>query len=1055
MSSLAKKSIDNPVLVVIVFAILGIVGLFSLRNIPISLYPNMDEPVLLVVANYGSAGPESVEKSVTKILEQSLSGINNLKKMKSTSSEGTCTIELNFLYGSDLNKTSTDVRDKISEVMADLPAGVKMPAVYKFSSDSMPIMTIAIRGNRSSDDLKKIADDLVVDRMKQASGVSQVTVSGGRKKVVRVEISQNRLEAYGLSMSTVAASLAAQNLELGGGRITEGAKDYSVRTLGEYQSVAAIGESIVARKDGYVVRLSDIGKVSMGYKDASSAVYINGLPGVYVSITKQSGTNTVNVANAVTAKLAEIKTVVPGDVRFEVISDSSAQVRSTINALVRSAIEGAVLAMLILLLFFRNARSTLIMGVSIPFSILITLMSMKFANISLNMMTMTGLILGVGMIVDASVVILENIYQYRERGTRPTVAATLGTTEMFAVVLSGGLTHICVFLPVIFFQSELGFIGQMLPGIIFTIIISLVSSLFVALFLVPVLSSHFLVIRTRKERPVNNAVLRALDLRIARGIDALTNGYRKLLTVVLNHRGKAIFAAVAMLLLSIAAVPLLNVELMPSSAENSVTLKAKLPIGTKLAATDSLMTQLEKIARSEVKGYTSILTSAGGNDDFGGGNRYSGSLTINIPSGGGHADSARTIKDKLRKHFKDFPSVEFSFAKDEMGTITGSDIDITIRSNDIKKGLETSQRIMEIMKEKVPEVSDISADMTSGLPQIGVEIDRDRAYALGVDVADIAREINACLDGTTATIYHDGGNDYDVFLILQKSDRAKALDIEKIFVTGASGPVALSNIARAEKTLGPVTINRENQMRVIHVTASKLTATSPNVIEKRIKDAIASSMVVSEGVSIGFEGSWQTVQKTGKTFILIILMALILVYGVMAGIYGSFKDPLINMCTIPFGIIGILAIYLLTGKSISMFTAFGLVMLVGIAVNNGIILVDQTNLLVSRGSKVREACLNAAASRLRPILMTTLTTLLGMVPMAFFSSDNSEMLQPIGLAVLGGLTSSTLVTLFLIPAVFSLMHETKGSKTPQNKSVNSVNEPTQAAKFQGDVTCAE
>jgi hydrophobic/amphiphilic exporter-1 (mainly G- bacteria), HAE1 family len=1028
MSNLARKSVEKPVLVFVVFALLGIVSLFSLRNIPISLYPNIDEPILTVVAYYESAGPESVEKSVTKVLEQALTGLNNLKKIKSTSAEGLCTIELEFRYGANLDKISSDVRDKISEVSSELPKGVKTPSVFKFSGDSMPIMTIAIRGNRSADDLKKIAEDVVVNRMKQAAGISQVSVWGGRKKIVRAEISQNRLEAYGLTMTGVSSALAAQNLDLAGGRITDGSKEFIVRTLGEFRDIASINGAVVGNKNGYAVRLSDIGSATMGYKDTSSMVYVNGQPGVYLSVNKQSGTNTVNVANSAIEMLNEIKKAVPDDVQFEILSDSSQQVRATIDSLFKSAIEGAALAMLVLLLFLRNARSTVIMGVSIPFSILITLLSMKLAGITLDMMTMTGLILGVGMIVDASVVILENIHQYRERGMKPTVAAMIGTQEMFFAVLSGGLTTICVFIPIVFFKGELGFVGMMLPGLIFTIIISLSSSLFVGLFLVPVLASHFIPIRTREEKPLINQVLIKLDRIIGAAIDACTDAYRRALSAVLRNRWKTVGVAMALMLASLACVGILNVKLMPESPETSVILKGKMPVGTKLATTDSIMRQWEATARKEIKGYKTIITNAGGEGDFFGSTRYSGTLQIDLPAEGMMIDTADSIKDKLRAHFKDYPSAQFSFSRGEMDAIQGADIDIALYVDDVDKGLATARKIVETMKKSVPEVTDIAVDMTSGLPQIGVEIDRERAYAMGVDVSGIAREINACIDGVTATVFHDGGKDYDVILMLRQEDRGSVPDIDRIFAMGTSGPVALANFARATKSFGPVAINRENQTRVMHVTATISAAMRADEVERKIQKAMSDSIVLPDGVSVGFAGSWNNVQKTGKTFILIIVMALLLVYGVMAGIYGSFLDPFINMFTIPFGLIGVVAIHLLTGNSVSMFTAFGLVMLVGIAVNNGIILVDQTNLLVARGQAVREACLFAAVSRLRPILMTTLTTLMGMAPMAFLASDNSEMMKPIGLSVFGGLLSSTLVTLFLIPALYSLMHEREKGK---------------------------
>jgi HAE1 family hydrophobic/amphiphilic exporter-1 len=889
-------------------------------------------------------------------------------------------------------------------------------------------MTIAIRGNRSADDLKQIADNCVVNRLKQVSGVSQVYIDGGREKIVRVEISQNRIEAYGLTMTEVANALAAQNYELGGGRITEGSKEYILRTLGEFNDVKTINDAIVTQKNGYVVRVSDIGSAAMGYKDISSLIYINGQPGVYLSINKQSGSNTVRVSDSILEKLDEIKAIVPDDVQFEILSDSSTHVRATIKSLVESAIQGAALAMLILFFFLRNIRSTVIMGVSIPFSILITLLCMKFAGISLNMMTMTGLILGVGMIIDASVVVLENIHQYRERGMKPTVAAMIGTQEMFSTVISGGLTTICVFIPIVFFQSELGFIGQMLPDIIFTIIISLISSLFVALFLVPVLASRFIVIRTRNEKPLKNRVLVFLDKKIELLIETWKNVYQRLLAGILRNRLKTVFAAAGLMIASVASLFIMNIELIPESPESSVILKAKLPIGTKLETTDDLMRQMEETARTEIKGYSTIITTVGGNDDFGGSGRYSGSIQINLPRADKRIDSVKEIKTKLRKHFKEYPSVQFSFSKGEMDDMQGSDIDIVVYCDDIRTGLGTSQKIIDVMRDKVPDVADIAVNMTAGLPQIEIEIDRDRAYALGVDISGIARELNASVGGITATVFHDKGKDYDVVLMLQQSDRNSVPDINKIFVTRTAGSVALSNLAHVEESVGPVSINRENQMRLIHITASITTATRADIVEKKIQEAMKSAMILPEGVTVGFSGSWNNIQKTGKTFMLIILMALLLVYGVMAGVYGSFKDPVINMVTIPFGIIGIVIIYLGTGNSLSMFTAFGLVMLVGIAVNNGIILVDQTNLLVSRGLCVREACLSAAGSRLRPILMTTFTTLLAMVPMAFFVSENSEMMKPIGLSVFGGLMSSTLVTLFLIPILYSLMHEKREKK---------------------------
>ncbi len=1026
--SVSTKVVNHPILTVIVFALLGIVSLYSLSGVAIDLFPDIDMPYIMVYTKYGSAGPESVEKTVTKTLEASLTGVGNLKNITSTSSEESSMISLEFEYGTNLDEATNDIRDKIDRVEGSLPDGVDNPMILKFDSSSMPIMRIAVRSNRTAEDIKQIVDNSVVDRLQQANGVGQASSSGGREKIVRVEISQNRLEAYGLTMTQIASSLAAQNLELGGGKIGDGAKNYIVRTVGEFSSVGEINDTIVARKNGYAVRLSDVGTAFLGYGDVDSYVYINGQPGVYISVTKQSGANTVSVANAVLKKIDEIQKILPEDVKLEVISDSSEQIRSTISSLLSSAWQGAVLAMLILFLFLRSVKSTLIMGISIPFSIMITLLCMKFAGITMNMMTMTGLILGVGMVVDASVVVLENIYKYRERGTKPTVAAMLGTQEMLASVFSGNLTTVCVFIPIIFFKKDLGMIGQMFPDLIFTIIIALLSSLFVALFLVPVLTSKFLVIRTRKESPLANPLLIRADNAVEGFINRMTAMYSVSLRYVMKHRLATIIGVVGLFVLSCAMLGRMNLKLMPNMSDDSVTLEINLPLGTRLEETNAVVEQFEEIVRDEVKGYESITASVGaGNWRMSGIKSYYGTMTVRLPDADKQIDNSDAVKAKLRSHFDEFPSATMSFSAGRMRQMTGADIDIVLRSDDLDEGMRVANKIVQIMKDKVPEVSEASIDMTEGLPQVEVVIDRDRAYSFGVNVATIANEINACIEGVTATVYREKGEEYYVTLMLQDSDRSKVPDLEKIFVNGNSGLVAVSNFASLEKGLGPVSIKRENQARTIHITADILTNMKAIEVEKRINDAIKESIIMPEGMSVSFEGSWQEVAKTGKVFILIVTMALMLVYGVMAGTYESFKDPFINMFTIPLGIIGIVTIYLVTGQALTMFTAFGLVMLVGIAVNNGIILVDQTNLLVSRGTEMRVACVDAATSRLRPVLMTTLTTLLGMFPMAFLPSANAVILQPIGLSVFGGLASSTVITMYFIPVLYSLINDKRAA----------------------------
>ena len=445
----SKAAVEHPVLTLIVFSLLGIMGIFTLSNVAIDLFPDTDIPMIVVMTEYENAGPESVEKSVTEVLESALVSVSDLDTMTSTSSEGSSMIMLEFNYGTDLDVATNDIRDKIDRVERRLPDDVENPSIMKMDASSMPIMRVAVRGNRSSNELKEIADDMIADQLEQTAGVAEATVSGGDEKIVRIEISRNRLDAFGLTLTEIADNLAAQNLELGGGKITEQDRDYSIRTTGEFSSIEQIANTVVSTVNGYGVRLCDLGEVFEGYEDKSNAVYINGEDGVYIGIVKQSGKNSVAVANAVYKKLDEIQKTLPSDITLEIVSDDTDQIRDTISILLDSAWQGLLLAVVILFLFLKSMKSTLIISISIPVSIIITLLAMYMADITLNMMTLTGLILGVGMIVDASVVMIDNTYSYRMRGAKPHIAAMIGASEMLSSVVSGNLTTICVFVPFI------------------------------------------------------------------------------------------------------------------------------------------------------------------------------------------------------------------------------------------------------------------------------------------------------------------------------------------------------------------------------------------------------------------------------------------------------------------------------------------------------------------------------------------------------------------------------------------------------------------------------
>lgn len=1021
---ISEKTLQHPVLVLITFILLGVVGIFTIRKTAISLMPDVDMPYLMVSASYTNAGPETVEKAVTTLIENSLSSLSGLKNITSTSREERCTVSLEFNYGTDLDIATNDVRDKLDRIRRALPDNVT-PTIFKMDSNSMPIMRIAIRGNRSADDLKQIAEDDVVDVLEQADGVGEASVMGGRSKIVRVELEQNRLKAYDLTLSQVSSALSKENLELGGGTITEGKTDYSIRTTGEYSSIEEINDTVIKHLTGYDVKLSDIGKAYMGYDDQKSIVYINGQEGVYISITKQSGENSVTVANNVYQKMEQLKTILPGDVSLEIIRDDTVSIRDTINTLLDSAWQGLLLAVIILYIFLCSFKTTIIIAISIPLSIMITLLAMNFAGITLNMMTLTGLILGVGMIVDASVVIIDNIYSYRSRGTKAKVAAVLGSSEMIMSVTSGNLTTICVFIPFLFYLKDLGWMGQMFKGIIFTVVIALVSSLFVAVFLVPVLAGHFLPLTNRNEKPIKSEFFKNLYAFFGRCQDKIQNVYGKALKAALDHRVLTIAVCTTALAASLILIPTMRISMMTGGHDDSVTVQMSLPIGTTLSETEAVVSQFQEIIEKEIKGYKTLITSIGSGGRNG--SSYSGSIQISLPPSKEQKagdDNDETIQKKLRAHFADFADVTFSFGRGFRRQMTGADLDIVLRSASLDDALAVANKVSAVMEE-IADIGEPTIDTTEGLPQVEISIDRQRAYNFGVDVRTVANEINYSIEGVNATTFRKDGDEYSVYVMLRPEDRQKVIDLEQIYVQGSKGMVSVANFASVDKGFGPVTIAHENRTRIVHVTADILTEKNANVVEDQIKEAIANSFIIPENVNLSYEGSWKDTQEQVNVYKYIILMAMLLVFGVMAATYESFKAPLINMFTIPFLAIGVIIIYKITGQAISMMSAIGLIMLVGIVVNNGIILVDYTNLLMNRGMKIKEACYKAGTSRLRPVLMTTLTTILGMIPMCFATSGSAGMVQPIGVAVVGGLTSSTFITLFFIPVLYSLIMKEK------------------------------
>ncbi|MFO8064640.1 MAG: efflux RND transporter permease subunit [Spirochaetia bacterium] len=1047
--SVSRTVVNRPTTTLIIFILVIGFGLYAASGLAIDLFPEVDPPVLVVFTNYSGAGPEEIEKTVTRPLEGQLSNVGNIQEISSTSSSGSSQITMEFSWGTNMAEAANDVRDSLEFVKEQLPDEATSPQIFKFDPSLIPILQLELSGNRSPEALRELAEDTVQPRLEQIDGVSLAAVNGGRERVVRVEIPQNRLDAYDLTMSQVANAVRSQNVQVAAGNITQGDINYLISTEGEYESIDEIkqvavtyrssgggaaagaasgGDAVGGDGEPTPIRLRDIAEVYDGYRDQETAVYINGEPGVFVTVQKQSGTNSVEVADNVRAALEEINRALPVGTQVGIITDTTDIIRASLSQVSTAAVTGAILAVVILFVFLRSIRTTLIIGLAIPVSLVVTLSVMYFTGLTLNLMTLTGLALGVGMLVDNSIVILENIYRYREKGAKLKASAVLGSQEMINAIVASTLTTISVFAPIAVFRRQLEFIGELFSGLAFAVVISLASSLLVAIFLIPVLASRYLPISSRKQRPLRG-VLKALDDRADRAFRGLDRGYQRALGVALNHKLLTLLLAVAILGGSAALIPRIGFELIPEQPEDSVQVSVELPVGTRLERTEEVMERLGDIVRSEVAEYEDIIMSVG-ERSFGGflgaSRSYTGTFTVTLPDFEEREESASDVEDVLRANFDNFPGVDFSFGGGGGpggGPFNAPPIDVLVQSQDLDRARTVAQRIEALIESDFPEITEPSVDIDEGLPQVELVIDRDRAYALGLNVATIGDEVSARIDGITASRFRTGGSEYDILVISDEPSRDELLDLDQIFVINDQGrKIPLSSFASTRRDTGPVDITRENQRRTIHITGGLAPGASLDQVAPRLRQAISENIPAEQDLLIDFGGDYADLLRYGRTFGIIMLISVFLVFGVMASEFESFVDPFIIIFTVPFLIVGVLWLYFLTGQTLSLFTAVGLVVLVGIVVNNGIVFVDYTNLLRKRGRSIRDSVIEAGGNRLRPILMTTLTTVLGLVPVAFFRGEGSTLVQPIGQTVVGGLSVGTVITLFVIPVIYAIVN---------------------------------
>ena len=1035
--SIVRKSIDHPVTVVMAYVLVcGIAAVFVSR-LAVSLNPETVNPMLSVRTSYSGAGPEDVEQNVTKLLEVAFSSVEGLKKISSTSSQGSSSIRLEFGYEVDLNKAQTEIESTISSLLSRLPDGADTPNVRRFDASAMPIMRLSIMGDRSLDELRAIGEDIVQPALERIKGIATATVSGGSNKIIAVDVSQNRLAAYGLTLTGVATALSSQNILLSGGTLVRGSTEYQIRTqesLGSVEEVKGIviktissGTSGPAR----AVRLEDIADVRETDSEPSRVVYTDGRRGINVQVVRESDSNAVQISKDVRAALGEINGSLPKGVKLEIQSDDTTLVNAILREVYNSAWQGILLAVLVLFVYLRNLKATFIIGISIPISILITLLCMYFMGLTLNTISLTGLIMGLGMVVDASIVILDNIYHYRQRGTKPRIAAILGSQEMMVAIMGSTLTTLCVFIPIILFRNELGQMGQLFNDLVFTVCFSLAASLIVALTIVPVLCGPIMRLDTRVQKPLRNPLLKRIDGAMDRFFDAQERAYKRGLEFCLRNKFLIVTLVGVLLASSLLQLTSFGLNLYPrSNTDDSITVNLRLPLGTTRARTQELLETLQGQVKQSIKGYRSLVLSVGSNS---GGNE--GSLQILLPDPEKQIDTPASIRKKLAPYIGSIPDAEFSFSAGRRFS-SSSAVDVAIHSKDQNASLAAAQEIKRIVEAELPYVENLSISLDQGSPELYIQIDRDRAAMFGFSLSQIAREIRNSVYGVTATTFDAGGETINVVVRLREQDRKTLADLRSIFLIGPSGKrIPVSNFVTISNSTAPQQINRENKERIIHVqgdlpASSKIASTEMAQIVQKV---LGDKYVPRENVTVSVGGENTDVDTYLPVFILIIVVAVFLVYGVMASQFESFVDPFIIFLSIPLMFIGVVWIYRITNDTFSLFSMVGIVALAGVVVNNGIVLVDYTNMLRARGYELFEACAEGGRRRLRPILMTTFAALLGVMPLALFPGKGTENIQPIAKTMFGGLLVNSALTLFFTPVLYYIFNQ-RGDRLNKKKA---------------------
>ena len=1019
-------SVNRKVTTAMLAMILVVLGGLAFTELGLDFFPELEFPTVSVITTYSGASSEDIENTITRPLEQITGTINRVKKVSSTTSEGVSVIMMEFEWGTNLDFAAQDVRDQIGLYENFLPEEASEPLVVKFNISQFPIVFGGITSDLPTQDLKDLIENEVAPRLERIDGVASVMVYSTDVREILVDIDKTALESMNLSMDQILMALYMENLNLPAGHIVERHSEFLVRTVGEFKTIVDIRDTVVGTTlTGLPVYLKDVAEVRDTLKDSRFRARIQGADGVIYMISKRSGANTVTAAKAVNKELALIAKMLPPDVQFFPWMDQSEMILMVTRQTGKNALVGGLLAIFFIFVFLRDWRPTFTIALAVPLSVITTFIAMYLAGYTLNLLTIGGLALGVGMLVDNSVVVIENIFRHLEEGADKREAAKRGASEVGMAITASTLTTIAVFFPMIFAK---GITGKMTQALALSIAFSLLASLFVALTIVPMVAS--IVFKNRK----NNTSEKTIKPR-SEEFGRMRKFYRNLLIKTLRRRGLVLLATLGVFILSLVLLVFVGMEFMPAQDQDMIILQIKLPVGTSLAETDRVVKVAEGIVATfpEVESISAQVGSQAEENpsDAGGGfsstGTHEGLLWIGLVGQMERKLSDLEVLEEIRKKLPKMKNVRFEaldMNQMMMGGAT-SPIDIKIFGSDLNVLKDIGNTIISQIRD-VEGLRDVVHSMAEGKPEYQITVNREEASRMGLMVSQVANAVQTASLGKIATRFREGSDEIDIRVRFNSSYRDTLDDIRNIpIMTPTNQMIRLDQVASISKGEGPIQINRENQARNVSVMAN-IVGRDLGSVAADIKERLAPiENNLLPGYFIEFGGQYEEMKEAIKIMLGAFALAILLVYMIMASQFESFKHPFIIMFTIPLGFIGVVLALLISGKPIGLPVMIGFVMLAGISVNNGIVMVDYINQLKRRGIEKKEAILRACSIRLRPVLITALTTIMGMLPMALSVSQGSEMRAPMAITVVGGLIATTFLTLFVIPIIYSYFDRVK------------------------------